>query len=151
MKILTTTPRNRRSLAGFALEEVVVALSIVGITTSAAISGYVHVGKRSDWASRSLAADTAAIRRMEQIRVARWDTLAASATDQVVEANFPPTELALDIPQKDSVPVRGTLRTTIQQISSNPPLKMVQVDCVWASLDGRSFTNKLISYRAPNQ
>jgi len=151
MRLLTNIEQKRRHKAAFTLEEVIVALSIVGVTMSATISGYVSVAKRSDWATRSAAADAAAMQRMEQTRAARWDTLAAQSVDEVSSVNFPQIEVALDVPQKHAVPARANVRTTVEQISIDPPLKMVRVDCLWTSLDGRAFTNSLITYRSPNQ
>jgi prepilin-type N-terminal cleavage/methylation domain-containing protein len=151
MRLTSNIQQKRRRAAGFTLEEVIVALSIVGVTMSATISGYVNVAKRSDWASRNLAANAAAAQRLEQVQAARWDTAAFPVVDEVNAASFPSVEVALDVPQKDAVPTRAKLRTTVEQISSEPPLKMVRVECLWTSLDGRAFTNTLTTYRSPNQ
>jgi type II secretory pathway pseudopilin PulG len=150
MRLFSPKTRSARRKMGFTLEEVVVAMSIVGLTVSGTISGYVMVAKRSDWATRSAAADAAVMQRVEQVRAARWDPLAAQAVDEVVSASFPQTTVKLDLPQKAEKPEQATVRTTIEQISDDPPVRLVRVDCAWASLDGRTFTNSIVVYRTPD-
>ena len=45
----------------------------------------------------------------------------------------------------------ATNYTTVSDISVDPPLRMIQVDCVWRFMGGRLFTNTVITYRAPDQ
>ena len=92
-----------------------------------------------------------AMRRLEQTRAAKWDPLAYPSVDDVVQSNFPVTITNLDIPLNGTNAVYATNTTTITLISTNPPLKMVRVDCVWSVLSRGPFTNSLITYRAPDQ
>lgn len=141
----------RRCSPGFTLEEVLVAISLVGITALSTVSGYVTVAKRSDWASRSAAANAAAVQRVEQIRAARWDTLASPPVDEVVAAHFPDLVVPLDVPQKEASLVQARVKTFIDRISDQPPVRLVRVECIWSSLDQRLFTNTVVAYRTPGQ
>ena len=91
------------------------------------------------------------MQRLEQVRAAKWDTLAAPPVDQVMQSNFPPAVEILDIPISGTNLALATNFTVIQTISTAPPLKLVRVDCVWAFYTGRVYTNSLLSYRAPDQ
>ncbi len=152
MKTLTNNKRTLRSrIGGFTIEEVVVAVSIIGITATATVSGYTNVSKRSEWSNRQAAASQLAAQRIEQVRSARWDTLASPVVDEIGKTSFTESKVLLDLPQRDEAPVEARLQTSVEQISDDPPLKLVRVDIIWPNLDGRVFTNTLVSYRAPNQ
>jgi hypothetical protein len=57
--------------------------------------------------------------------------------------------VVLDLPQKGTNVVYATNFTSISLISSNPPLKMIQVDCVWQFMNAVS-TNSILTYRRPD-
>jgi hypothetical protein len=98
-----------------------------------------------------LAANSLAMQRLEQARAAKWDTLAVPLVDQLVASNFPATIEILDIPISGTNLALATNFTTIQTVSTAPPLKSVQVDCVWSFYTGRVYTNTVVTYRAPDQ
>ena len=143
---------------------VVAAISIGGI-----LYGFILFGQRAEWSTCSTAAQSMAMRRLEQTRAAKWDPLGyyqgtngldevvpldyhlTNGVDEVVPANFPVVITNLDIPLIGTNTVRATNTTTITLISANPPLKMVRVDCVWSVLSRGPFTNTVITYRAPDQ
>ena len=68
-----------------------------------------------------------------------------------MSANFPVEVLPLGMPSISTGGVLATNVTTIIPISTDPPLKMVRVDCTWAFLSRGPFTNTLITYRSPDQ
>jgi hypothetical protein len=139
----------KRRQAGFCLEEVVMAMGIAAITIAGAGSAHVSAAKRAEFTACSWAANSAAVQRIEQVRAARWDTLAS--VDQVVAANFPTTVQALDIPHIAGAVVYGTNYTTITTVSIDPPVKAVRTDCVWNFLERGLFTNTVVVYRSPDQ
>ena len=138
------------SAGGFTLEEVVIAVvialgSIVGI-----LSGYRLVTYRAQWAVLSEAAQWLAVQRIEQVRGARWEPLAFPPVDELVPANFPDTVSALSVPVTSSSAATAKLVTTISNISSSPPLKFIQVYCIWSSGQYGPFTNRAFILRSPD-
>lgn len=149
MKLNTANPKRRR-IAGYTLEEVVMSVAIAGIAMTGIINGYSVVARRADWGAVSAAATAQAGQRLEQIRAARWETVAAMPVDEVVAANFPVQTVELPLPKAGASAVQATVRTFVTSVASTPPLKMVRVECVWAYA-GKSFTNSLVTYRSPDQ
>lgn len=110
--------------------------------------GYVMSAQRAEWASYAMAAQSLAMQRVEQTRSARWDLSATPAVDELIAANFPVQVGVLDIPISKTNVVYATNFTTITTVSMAPPLRSIQVDCVWLwSVGGRLFTNSVITYR----
>jgi hypothetical protein len=71
--------------------------------------------------------------------------------NELVAGNFPVVVAPLDIPVAANNPLNATNTTTITTVSTNPPLRMIRVDCVWWLLSRGPFTNTLTAYRAPDQ
>jgi len=142
--------RRRRSQGG-SLVEVIFSLGIATLTIAGSVNGYVLSAKRAEWSAYSLAAHSLAIQRLEQVRAAKWDTATYPAVDQVVQSNFGPVTNILDVPVSGSNIVYAISRTTLNNISANPPMKLVQVETVWSFLNRGTFTNTVTSYRAPDQ
>jgi hypothetical protein len=71
--------------------------------------------------------------------------------DELIQPNFPERVEVLDVPLHGGRMSLATNTTTISTIRTNPPLRVIQVDCVWAYHDGRLFTNTVVTYRAPDQ
>jgi prepilin-type N-terminal cleavage/methylation domain-containing protein len=136
----------RRS--GITLVEVVVAMAIGGLIMTAVTTGFIQCMRQAEWTSHCLAANSLAVQRLEQARAATWDR--GASIDQVVSANFPADVEVLDIPISKTNIIYATNYTTILTISSNPPLKMIRVDCVWGFLNRGLFTNTIATYRAPD-
>ena len=141
----------QRSSAGMTLAETVVSIGIAAVMISGTINGYILSTHRAEWSAQSLAAHALALQRLEQIRSAKWDTAAFPGVDNVTSANFPDTTNLLELPISGTNVVNATLRTAITTLSSNPPLKMIRIDCIWRYLSHGTFTNTVISYRAPDQ
>ena len=80
----------------------------------------------------SQAATARAIERLEQTRCAQWITSLAPGTNQLVVSNFPTQVVTLDLSGDGTQIFYATNFTTISNISVNPALCLVHVDCVWA-------------------
>jgi hypothetical protein len=126
-------------------------MAIAGVLIAGLILGYQQTLERAEWSAHSLAANSLAMMRLEQTRAAKWDTLATPVVDELVASNFPPAIEILDIPIAGTNVALATNITTISTISANPPLRLIEVQCVWSFYTGRVFTNTVTTYRAPDQ
>jgi len=142
--------RSRR-LRAFTLTEVVFSLALIGLTAGGIINGYIQSARVTDWQARSLAAESLAMQRVEQCRAAKWDTRSFPVVDQLVSSNFPTLTEQMDLPTVSTNASYATIYTTISTISSSPPLRMMQADCVWQFPGRGLFTNTVVTYRAPDQ
>jgi Tfp pilus assembly protein PilV len=149
MNLQSASSSAARRQSGISLLETVIALTIATLVLSGLITGFVQSARQAEVSAYTLAAQAQASQGLEQVRAAKWDLSGTLPVDQLT--NFANVVQALDIPSSSSRPIYGTNITTISLISSNPWLKMVQVDCVWTFLDGRLFTNSIYSYRSPDQ
>ena len=143
--------RKAKRVGAFTLVEVVVSVALAAFMVGGIVYGYVQSTRRAEWSAYSLAAQSLALQRLEQTRAARWDPLAYPPVDQLVGTNFPVALDILDIPISQTNIVYATNFTTITAVSTNPALKMIQVDCVWPYINGVVFTNTVLTYRAPAQ
>jgi len=98
-----------------------------------------------------LAANASALRRIEETRCAQWVISLYPVLDEVVSTNFPDTVVTLDLSGSGSMATYATNHTQISQISTNPPLKRVRVDCIWSFKGSKLFTNSIETCRAPDQ
>jgi len=149
MRVLATI--GRRGEQAFTLAEVVIASGIAALSLGSVIYGYVMSAQRAEWSAYSLAAQSLAMQKMEQFRAAKWDPNGFPPVDQLVASNFPTEINILDIPISGSNVVFATNFATITQPSTNPPVKMIRVFCVWNWRGQRNFTNSISTYRAPDQ
>lgn len=143
--------RRQSKQQAFTLTEVLVASLIVGISLAGILGVYMQSAIRTDWSSTSVAAQLKAQSGLEQCRAAKYDPTGNPPVDNVVSSNFPNQVYVLDQAAAPGVSIYGTNITTIQTISTNPPFKLVQVDCIWRSRKGVLYTNTAITYRAANQ
>lgn len=137
--------------AGFSLIEAVIALLIIGVCLGGILSLYVKCGSRAEWSAYSLSAQMMALSGLEQCRAAKFDPRGSPPMDALVSTNFPPRVDVLDVGSVNGVVTYGTNLTTITTIYTNPPLKLVRVDCTWAFPMHGVFTNSVFTYRAANQ
>lgn len=135
---------------GLTLTEVIVSVGIGALVFGGIILAYVQSATRAEWSALSFAAQSLAWQRLEQTRAAKWDTQAAPPVDQVVASNFPPQVGVLDVPISGTNIFYATSYVKISMVSTNPPLKMVVAEAVWA-FKGRLYTNSVITYRGPDQ
>ena len=137
--------------SGFTLVEVILSIAIIGIVMSGVIAGFIQSSRTAEWSAYSLAAQSLAIQRLEQARAAKWDPMGAPSVDLLVQSNFPTLTEILDIPVSGTNVTYATTTTTITNISTDPPLKLISVECVWKFQNRGLFTNSIATYRAPDQ
>jgi Tfp pilus assembly protein PilV len=132
--------------------ETVVSILILGIMLSGVFSLYTQSAVRAEWSAYSLAGQMMAIRGLEQTRAAKWDPLASPAVDELVAANFTNVVDVLDLGPDGGNITYATNVTTIQTVSVSPPLKAIEVRCIWAfPRRNKIFTNSVFTYRASDQ
>jgi len=133
------------------LIEVVVALAITGLTVGGIITGYIICSKSTVKDSLLIEANARAMQRLEETRGARWDTSSYPPVDELVATNFPDITVVLGGAATGSNIVSATIKTGITQISTNPPVRRIHVDCIWLFLGTGQITNSIETYRAPDQ
>jgi Tfp pilus assembly protein PilV len=144
----STSRRATCRLAGFTLEEVVISMGIALGSILAVMSGYKVSMYRTEWSLNATAAQALATQRLEQTRVARWEPNASSPVDELTAGNFPTVMRTLDVPVVGTNVPQAQLVTTITTVSSDPPMKWVQVDCVWSIGPRGPFTNTVTALRS---
>jgi type II secretory pathway pseudopilin PulG len=143
--------KKRRLQSAFTLTEVVMAMAISALVIGGIIAGYTMSSQRAEWSSYSLAAHSLAMQRLEQTRACKWDPQGWPQVDELVSTNFPVRVDVLDLPISGTNVVYATNTTTITTITTNPPLKMIRVDCKWMFLSRGPFTNTVATYRTADQ
>ena len=133
------------------LVEVLIALAISGLAVAAIVGGYYFASVSAEKSSLLLAASAKAMERLEEARAAKWDISAFPAIDELTATNFPDKLVVLDLSGYGPGVTYATNRVQISQISTNPSLKRIHVDCVWTFKSSQLFTNSIESYRAPDQ
>lgn len=148
MRIEANNFRRRRA---FSLIEAVIASAISALMFGGIIYGYIMSSRNAEWSAYSFAAQSLAMERLEQARSCQWDPEANPPVDELVSSNFPILVSVLDIPRSGSNIVYATNYTVISTISTAPPLRMISVETVWPfSINGRRYTNGIVTYRAPD-
>jgi prepilin-type N-terminal cleavage/methylation domain-containing protein len=146
-----STQSRIRSTSGFSLIEVAMSLMIVGIVMIGLVDGYRMSSRRAEWSAYSLAAQAFALQQIEQVRAAKWDTMAEPVVDETLSV---PTvsSAVLDMPISGTNAVMATNYVTINSISVGGGItfKQVRVDTVWPWF-GLYFTNTLATFRAPDR
>ncbi|HOW68472.1 MAG TPA: hypothetical protein P5186_11515 [Candidatus Paceibacterota bacterium] len=143
----------QRRKGAFALTEALFGILLAAILLSATILGYLQSARRAEWAAYYLNAQGLVMKRLEQTRAARWDTQAypnLAEHNQFVSTNFQDIVEILDIPVSGGSNLAVTVKTTITEVSVVPPLRQIDIECVWPFMD-KLFTNRIVSYRAPDQ
>jgi prepilin-type N-terminal cleavage/methylation domain-containing protein len=141
--------RKQNTTSGFTLTEVVIAIVVLAIIIQGVIYGYIDSSRRAEWNGRSLAAQSLASQGVEQARAARWDPQAWPIVDELPPTNYVEVD-TLDIPLAGPA-IYATNYISITTVSANPLLRQIRADCVWNFLGRRSFTNTVITFRAPDQ
>jgi type II secretory pathway pseudopilin PulG len=133
------------------LVEVVVALAVTGLAIGGIVNGYHYCSNSAQKAALAQAANARAMERLEETRSARWDTSSWPNVDQLAATNFPTKVITLDLSGSGVTVSTATLRTAISQVSSNPPLRRIRVDCIWSYRGSQVITNSVETFRAPDQ
>jgi len=126
-------------------------MAIAGVMVGGLVNGFLQTAQTAEWSAYSFAAQNQALRGLEQTRAAKWDVYAWPPVDQVVSTNFPIFVDVLDVPRSGGNISYATNITTVTNISSSPPLKLVRVDCIWRFMKRGLYTNTAVTYRAPDQ
>jgi type II secretory pathway pseudopilin PulG len=139
----------------FTLVECLISIAIIGMSIGGVIYGYTFACRQAEWTAYSLAAQSMAIQRMEQTRAATWDPR-GSGKDDVISANFPVTNIIMDLPQTGTNIPYCTNITTITRITTNNiDMKLVKVEAIWffrwSNKRTSMHTNTIMTYRAPDQ
>jgi len=140
---------NRRAgHRGFTLVEVVLATAIAALVMAGMFSGYNMAARRAQFSACSIAANTLAMRQMEQCVAAKWVPSYGNVTLLSLNGSYS-TNLCL--PSAKSNVVTCSVEYGVSQVSSSPAYAMVGVTCVWSLANyGGSYTNTVITMRAPN-
>jgi type II secretory pathway pseudopilin PulG len=133
------------------LMEVVLAMAISAVAVAGIVSGYIYSATSAQRWALSLAANTRAMERIEEVRSAVWSTTGEDPSDQVMATNFPIKVVMLDHSGSGTGVIYATNFTTISRISTDPPLKRIRVDCVWAFRGSELLTNTIETCRAPDR
>lgn len=152
--------------AGFTLIEVLVSLISFTLIVAGLCYGYVQVNRMAEWSSMSLAAQSYASQGLEQMRSAQWnsqqnpqtngpgtqDELPLSPSGTATNGYYSTNQYdTLDVPVSGA-PIYVTNYITVTNISIVPPLRQIVSRCVWTCpLDGRLFTNTVVTLRAPDE
>lgn len=162
----------RARTAGFSLVEILIAFLLFGMTVSGLIYGYEQANRLAEMSSMSLAAQSLAEQGMEQARSAQWDsqmypiTNGVGTSDEIrmynnagvctngdvtSHTNYLQSDF-LDVPSTGNL-IWITNYITITNASiGNVLLRQIRSDVVWTlPLDGKSYTNTVITQRAPDE
>jgi Tfp pilus assembly protein PilV len=137
-----------RRFAGFTLEEVVISMGIALGSVLAVLSGYKVAMYRTEWSLNATAAQALVTQRLEQTRAARWEPNAPVPVDELQAANFPEIVRSLGVPVVGTNLTTARLVTTISTVASDPPMKWIQVDCIWSIGERGPFTNTVTTLRS---
>lgn len=140
-------PNQRVKPRGFTLLEVVISFGIGAIMIGAIIRGYSLSARRAEWSSYSLAAQTMAIKGLERAVAAPWRQ---GGVDKLTAEFFEPVSEFLCLPTQQTNLLTATNFTTIVEISTTPPLRMVRVDCLWTFMGRSLHSNSVATIRGPN-
>jgi len=136
-------------IKGFTMVEMIVAMAIAGITVAGVASGFMQIFVQGQSSAYSLAAHSQAMRGLEQARAAKWDP--AGKDELGSNTNWLTQPEILDLPMSGNNITYGTNRVYVTTISTKPPLRQIKVECTWNFMNRRTFTNSIVTYRAPDQ
>jgi len=143
--------RGRRTQQAMTLAEVLVAFVISALAVAGLVKGYFLANTSAQKFAFSLAANNQASEYMERMRSAEWDTSSFPTVDQLTTTNFTNQVVSLELSANGTNITYATNIPTITTISSNPPLRLIRVDCVWVYQGRELITNTIETCRAPNQ
>lgn len=150
MNLMRTKGRNLKRCLAFTLMEASIASAIAAMMFGGIIYGYIMSNRSAEWSAYSFAAQSLALQRLEQTRAAKWDPDATPVVDQLQGTNFLLDFKILDVPLTGTNITYATNVTTISTISTYPPLRMISVETTWQFIDGKIYTNTIVTYRAPD-
>jgi hypothetical protein len=141
MQIALTTSNERRANCGIVLAEAVIAVGLSAMMSASILYGFVVASRKLAWATYSSAAQAVAISALEQGFSCRWDpTTGVDEMTNLVQVQTNWTVAYL--------PATNYLTYTDVTNNSSRGRAMTST-CVW-SMGGRTFTNTVPAFRAPN-
>jgi prepilin-type N-terminal cleavage/methylation domain-containing protein len=159
----------RRAAGGFTLVEVLIATAIVGLVFGGVINCYIQSGVRIEWTGYSLAAQSLANQKLEQVRAGNWDpttgvnnltnlNLLTASYNSTTRTYTGYTTSVLDVPYSSTNYTMATNFITVQLLSvggvTNVQMQFVRVDTVWPFNFRRGgtlyFTNTISTMVAPD-
>jgi hypothetical protein len=148
---MNLAPARPAGAAAFTLAETLISITIMGLVFAGTLLAYTRAAERAEWSGYNLAAQAQCVRVMEQFHSVLWDTQVLPNHDDTT--NIPsPVVTVLDLPMSGSNAVWVTNFCTVVAFTNPGPsyVKMITVNTVWP-WKGRTITNTLVTYRAPDQ
>ncbi len=137
------------ALRGFTLIELLMAMGIAFTVLAGLAFGYMQAYRINDSAMLQSAADRLVVDRIAMVRAAEWRYYGSQPTNRMFEfTNVIATNLV--VPSVSSIHVGARLLTEVTMLESNLPLAKLRVACVWTGPNGFSYTNEMVTLRAPN-
>jgi prepilin-type N-terminal cleavage/methylation domain-containing protein len=134
--------------AGFTMIEVTFAAAIAALVLAGMFQGYNMAGMQAQFSACNLAANSQAMKQLEQADSASW--VPSYNNNELLTMSGTNTG-NLCLPSVNGNLINCTNYTTVTQISTTPPYAMIQVQCVWSFPSyGGMFTNTVAVLRAPN-
>jgi len=154
--------KSRISCAAMTLVEVLMAIVILAAIMGGIMMGYAQANRMAEFSSMSLAAQSTASQGMEQALAARWDTQSGDtnigyghADELGTVTNYFLGTNVLDVPVSGaSIPVTNllTISTVTLPNAGGVKIRQIRSDAFWTfPLTGMTYTNSMITLRAPDQ
>jgi hypothetical protein len=103
----------------------------------------------TDSATLNAAAQRLAVERLEQVRSAEWQYYSGGVNRLTNFQGVIASQLVLPL-LTNTPPITANVFTDVQSISTNPPVQLIRVRCVWTSLEGQTITNEVSTLRGPD-
>jgi prepilin-type N-terminal cleavage/methylation domain-containing protein len=153
----------KRQSRGFTLAEVIIAIAIIVIIFGGIVTAYLQASYRAAWTGYSLAAESLAIKQIEQARSAVWDPsvginqifLMPLSNSVVTTSNMTGYTWAnLELPSSGTNYARATNYISIKRVGSSGVTNiMFRVDTAWRFHWRKStvtYTNTVCTLIAPD-
>src|SRR5258708_29357519 len=88
--------RATRGQGGFTLEDVVTAMALTAVCFVGTVQGYILASSRAEWAACSIAAQSVACQRVEQVRSAEGDIAGYPVVAELPSTSFATVVHTLD-------------------------------------------------------
>ena len=163
MRIGTSSRTIVNRSQAFTLVEVVVAAALIALVYGGIINAYILSARRAEWSGYSLAAQAISIRQLESAHMASWlldDVSLGNQKDDIQYngnsfTNY--STVILDLPISSSN-TNKWMATNYFSITINADAaaygrnnyKMLRSDVCW-QMQGRTFTNTVVTYIAPDE
>jgi Tfp pilus assembly protein PilV len=145
----------RKSAAAFTLMEVVISVLILAMVLSGLIYGYAQINRNAEWTAQSLVGQSYASDYVEQARGAQWNSQLSAGGPGTSDPMLVPTNYTRMDTNYTASGQKQVITTTVSVTSlstNNIFIRQIRADSSWVfPLTGRSFTNTVVTQRAPDQ